>query len=215
MRHAVRPTTFIIRHASLIIRPILIAHLARSENVPLLGGALAAASCAVTLWAESNALAPNAQFPLRWRIGNALISYVTYLGQFFYPVGLAVAYPRAGLDLPMGKVLGAFLLLAGITAAAVLWRRNRPYLLVGWAWYLADVAADHRAGAVRRSGGGRPLHLLAADRAVHRPGVDPGRCLPAVGGDPAPWTANRHTAWCLLHSAAGRPALPRCWQLLR
>ena len=58
------------------------------------------------------------------------------MGHFFYPVGLAVLYPRAGLDLPLGKVLGASLILAGITAAALVWRRRCPYLLVGWLWYL-------------------------------------------------------------------------------
>ena len=35
---------------------------------------------------------PN-MLPLPPRIANALVSYVAYLGQFFYPVGLAVFYP--------------------------------------------------------------------------------------------------------------------------
>ena len=36
----------------------------------------------------------NQQYSLAWRIGNALISYVAYLGQFFCPAGLAPCYPR-------------------------------------------------------------------------------------------------------------------------
>jgi tetratricopeptide (TPR) repeat protein len=75
-------------------------------------------------------------FSLWWRIGNALISYVAYLGQFFYPLGLAAFYPPPGLDLPTWKIGGAFLILLGITATACLWRRRCPYLLVGWLWYL-------------------------------------------------------------------------------
>ena len=69
-------------------------------------------------------------------MGNALISYVAYLGQFLYPVSLAVVYPRRGLELPWGEVFEAFLVLASITAAALVGRRRYPYLLVGWLWYL-------------------------------------------------------------------------------
>ena len=36
--------------------------------------------------------------PLPWRIGNALISYVVYLRQFFWPMGLALLYPRREPD---------------------------------------------------------------------------------------------------------------------
>ncbi len=104
------------------------------EKVPLL--ALVAVSCVVTVWAQREALVPVEQLPLWWRVGNALISYVTYLGQSFYPVGLAVLYPRPGLDLPFWKVFGALLVLVSITAAALLGRRRCPYLLVGWLWYL-------------------------------------------------------------------------------
>jgi len=75
-------------------------------------------------------------FPLGWRIGHALVAYVAYLGQSFYPLGLAAVYPRSGLALPAWKSVAAFLLLLGITAAALVWWRRRPYLLVGWLWFL-------------------------------------------------------------------------------
>jgi Flp pilus assembly protein TadD len=104
------------------------------EKVPLL--ALVAVSCVVTVWAQREALVPIEQLPLWWRMGNALVSYVTYLGQFFYPVGLAVLYPRPSLDLPFWKVFGASLVLVSITAVALLWRRRCPCLLAGWLWYL-------------------------------------------------------------------------------
>jgi hypothetical protein len=56
------------------------------------------------------------------------VSYVAYLGQFFYPVGLVIVYLRPGLNLPHWWSLGAFLVLGGITAAVLLWRRTCPYL---------------------------------------------------------------------------------------
>ena len=104
------------------------------EKIPLF--ALAAVSCMVTLWVQGEALAANKHLPLGWRMGNALLSYAGYLGQFFYPLGLAALYPRPGLDLPRWSVFEAFLILAGLTAAASLLRRRCPYLLVGWLWYL-------------------------------------------------------------------------------
>ena len=104
------------------------------EKLPLL--ALVAVSCVTTVWAQRAALAPIKELPMWWRIGNALISYVAYLGQFFYPAGLAVFYPRSGLDLPLWKVLGAALVLLGITGGVVVLRRRCPYLLVGWLWYV-------------------------------------------------------------------------------
>ncbi len=98
--------------------------------------ALVAISCLLTIWAQREAVVSMERLPLWWRIGNAPISYVAYLGQFFYPAGLAVLYPRAGLDLPLWKVFGASLVLLGITGAAFVGRRRCPYVFVGWLWFL-------------------------------------------------------------------------------
>ena len=65
-----------------------------------------------------------------------MVSYVTYVGQFFCPMGLAVFYPHPGAHLPLWKIVGAAVLLASVSAAALAWRRRYPYLLVGWLWYV-------------------------------------------------------------------------------
>ena len=104
------------------------------EKIPLL--VLVAVSRLVTLWVQGEALAPNEHLPLWWRMSNALISYVGYLGQFFYPLGLAALYPRPGLALPLWSVCEAFLILASVTVVVFLLRRRCPYLLMGWLWYL-------------------------------------------------------------------------------
>jgi tetratricopeptide (TPR) repeat protein len=103
------------------------------EKLPLL--LLVGVSCLATL-TQGEALAANERYPLWWRIGNALISYVTYLSQSLCPMDLAVLYPRLGLALPFGRIFAAFLVLAAITATTWVWRRRQPYLLVGWLWYL-------------------------------------------------------------------------------
>jgi tetratricopeptide (TPR) repeat protein len=70
------------------------------------------------------------------RLGGALVSYASYLGQFFYPVGLAAFYPHPAASLPVWKAVAALLLLAGISVAVIARVRRSPYLFVGWFWYL-------------------------------------------------------------------------------
>ena len=104
------------------------------EKIPML--VIACLFCLLTVHGRTAAaLAANQQYSFGWRIGNALISYVAYLGQFFCPLGLAPCYPRRPV-LPPWQVAAAVLLLVSITAAAMRWRRQRPYLLVGWLWYV-------------------------------------------------------------------------------
>lgn len=101
------------------------------EKVPLL--LLAAASCLVTMSAQTTAMA---RVPWTARAANALVSYVAYLGQSLWPVDLAAYYPHRQGSEPVWAVAGALLLLAGVSIAVVVWRRRHPYLLVGWLWYL-------------------------------------------------------------------------------
>jgi Flp pilus assembly protein TadD len=109
------------------------------EKVPLL--LLALASCAVTAFAqrEAGAVRDLGMYTLRLRLFNALVSYVGYLGQTVWPRDLAAFYPfslrRAG-TLPAA---GAVLLLGLVTAACLLQARRRPYLAVGWLWYLGTL----------------------------------------------------------------------------
>ena len=104
------------------------------EKIPLL--ALAAASCGVTLLVQQAAMSQYKALPMSQRIANALVSYVDYVVQLFYPVGLTVLYPWSERSLPVWKIGGALLVLGGISGAVWLWRRRCPYLLVGWLWYL-------------------------------------------------------------------------------
>jgi len=105
-----------------------------AEKIPLL--MLAAASCAVTSLAQHKALVPVDVVPVSSRISNALVSYVAYIGQFFYPAGLAIFYPYPGDGVPIWKAAVALAVLGGISVAALLAWRRLPYLFVGWFWYL-------------------------------------------------------------------------------
>ena len=90
----------------------------------------------VAIKAQGHAVQSLAKFPLSLRMGNALVSCVTYGWQIFYPACLAVFHPYPTRGLPAGEVALAFLILLAISAGVFHWRRPCPYLLVGWLWYL-------------------------------------------------------------------------------
>lgn len=104
------------------------------EKAPLL--ALAAAGSAITLMVQQGggAVSSLAEVPFRFRLENALVSYLAYVGQFFWPARLAVIYPYAN-DLRAWQIVGAAAILIALTVLAVAQRRKRPYLAVGWFWF--------------------------------------------------------------------------------
>ena len=104
------------------------------EKLPLL--LLAAIFSSLTSWTMRGSLAINEHFPFWQRLANALVAYVSYLGQSVYPAGLAVFYPHPEGAVPAGQVLVAAAVLVLISVGAVAGRRRCPYLLVGWLWYL-------------------------------------------------------------------------------
>jgi Flp pilus assembly protein TadD len=108
------------------------------EKLPLF--ALSALSCVATVFAQQRAIQPIEHFPFSLRFGNALVAYVIYLGKLIWPINLAVLYPLLKNGRPALQVIGALLLLAAMSAVAYESRRNRPYLLVGWLWYLGMLA---------------------------------------------------------------------------
>jgi tetratricopeptide (TPR) repeat protein len=68
------------------------------------------------------------------RIGNAVVSYIAYIGKMIWPSNLAVFYPYPKLLVPW-QVIGSVFLFIAITLV-VIWRAKRsPYLAMGWLWY--------------------------------------------------------------------------------
>ena len=104
------------------------------EKVPLL--ALAAIDSVLTFRAQRSFGAVTAleRLPLPARLANAAAAYVSYLGKAVWPVDLAVLYPVHRL--PAETVALAALLMVAVTAGAVWAARQRPYVLVGWLWYV-------------------------------------------------------------------------------
>jgi len=109
------------------------------EKLPLF--ALAAAAAIMTLIAQSRggAVRTLAHEPIALRLSNALVSYAKYLLLTFWPNDLAVYYPFARTGIPGWEMIGAAFLLIGITAFCFFQRRSRPYLIVGWLWFVGTL----------------------------------------------------------------------------
>ena len=104
------------------------------EKIPLI--ALSAVSSVITFLAQKSAVGWAQDLPMATRINNAVVSYVAYIWQMLWPVRLAVFYPHPENRLPLWEIISSFLLLICITAAAIALRKQRPYLITGWLWYL-------------------------------------------------------------------------------
>ncbi len=104
------------------------------EKVPFLG--LAGLCALATVLMQHHAGVFVLDLSAGARLGNAGVSVVRYLGKFFWPAELSVCYPHPG-TWPGLMVAGAAGLLAGLSALAWQQRHRRPWLGVGWLWFLA------------------------------------------------------------------------------
>ena len=108
------------------------------EKLPFLGLSAAVAVVTYTAHVAGHAVVPFTKIPLTTRVENALVTYAVYIGKMFWPNKLAVFYPYPKGPLAVPAVLaGAG--LAGTTLAVAWERRARPYLAVGWLWYLVTL----------------------------------------------------------------------------
>lgn len=109
------------------------------EKAPLF--LLSVASCVLTYAVQRSGSAVRGltEFPLGPRIGNAVVTYVVYLRRTVVPRGLAVFYPYPEGGPSSTAVVLAALFLVVVTLAALHWRKERPWLLVGWLFYLVTL----------------------------------------------------------------------------
>ena len=144
------------------------------EKIPLLALSLVSLVVAVMAQKGASAIQTGAPFPVSLRLANALHSIFTYLWQTFDPARLAAFYPYPAHVPPAWQCVSLAAALLALTAAAIYWRNRRPYLLVGWLWYLGMLTPV--IGVVQL---GTQAH---ADRYTYLPQI--GLCIALV------WLAN-------------------------
>jgi protein O-mannosyl-transferase len=142
-------------------KPIATNYPARSvsslivEKLPLF--ALTAISAVITMKSQLvvGNIDSDKRMSLAIRVGNAIVSYVRYLGKAFWPSRLALFYPHPGSSLPAWQVLASLVVLVAITGLVIAVSRLR-YPLVGWLWFVGTmvpmiglVQLNHQAMADR------------------------------------------------------------------
>jgi len=108
------------------------------EKLPLV--LIVVASCVATVLAQRSGGAVGSLdvYPLAVRFGNAVIAYATYLWMTIWPFALSILYPHPK-SVSGWRLATSLLVLALLTALALRERTRRPYLLVGWLWYVGTL----------------------------------------------------------------------------
>lgn len=103
--------------------------------------AISAILCWVVLLAQREGFAalPLQQgVSLLTRAANALVVYPLYVGKAVFPFYFGVLYPFPARISPLAVAIASAILVA-VTLLAVRFRRQCPFLLVGWLWYLGTL----------------------------------------------------------------------------
>jgi tetratricopeptide (TPR) repeat protein len=105
------------------------------EKAPLF--ALSAACCAWTLWAQrlGHAVASVEEIDLAHRLNHVLASYLDYIVMLVFPRRLAIYYPYP-LHEQTAMVISGAAVLALLSVLTVASARRRPWLAVGWLWFV-------------------------------------------------------------------------------
>jgi len=109
------------------------------QKIPFL--ALSGVFCAITIvsqW-QGHALRTFSDNPFLVRLQIVPVAYVVYLYKMLWPFDLIPFYPYPVNGLPAWQVAGAALVLIGISLLVWRERVRRPYLLMGWFWYLVTM----------------------------------------------------------------------------
>ncbi len=108
------------------------------EKLPLLILSLISLASSLLMQPQHTTFTSLSHAPMSLRISNALVSYVKYLGKLFWPADLGVLYPYPGA-IPLWETIGAIIVLSAVTFFAVRTFLRRPYLMVGWLWFLGSL----------------------------------------------------------------------------
>jgi tetratricopeptide (TPR) repeat protein len=108
------------------------------EKLPLLLLSLLSSVLTVLAQSSGGAVTSLEAIPLSSRVPNAIVSYAEYLWKMLWPSGLAAFYPHPGASAAWRVAVSALVLLAA-SALALRQASRRPFLLVGWLWYLGTL----------------------------------------------------------------------------
>jgi tetratricopeptide (TPR) repeat protein len=106
------------------------------EKLPLVALAIAVGVATYFVQQRVGAMTTFEGLPLQHRLANAVMSYVKYILLMFWPSGLAAFYPYPRALPSAWLLVAAIVALVAASVLAVLSFRRRPYVFVGWFWYV-------------------------------------------------------------------------------
>ncbi len=120
------------RMARLGVRRVL------AEKLPLFALAALASAATYHFQRVTGAVAPTDALPLPVRASNAIASLGRYLAKTVWPARLSPYYPHPKV-IELGPALVGATVLLVVTALAVRERKRRPYIAVGWLWFVGTL----------------------------------------------------------------------------
>lgn len=106
------------------------------EKLPLFVLAAAAGIATTLAQRAAGAMVAAQSFPLADRVANAFVATFDYLRTSVWPSGLAPFYPAPVDGVPLASAVAAAAVTLAMTLLAFAQRRQRPWILVGWLWFL-------------------------------------------------------------------------------
>lgn len=105
------------------------------EKIPLFAISFLVCVLAWDIQRHWGAMHPAELAPLGHRLMNVVINYGLYLSKMFWPVNLSIVYQlQPAIDLR--EFFASALVVAILTAVAILARKRLPWLFVGWFWFV-------------------------------------------------------------------------------
>jgi hypothetical protein len=126
------------------------------EKLPFFALAVVVTCVSVLLLSQAGATNEVADIGLGNRLARSLVAYQHYLIKTIWPANLALPYLRPA-QWPLWETLSAAAVVGAVSFGTLWQGRRRPYLLVGWFWFLGTLV---------------PLHLFPAHRTLRCPGLD-------------------------------------------
>lgn len=108
------------------------------EKLPFFPLVLISIILTLNAQAQAGGVPDVVELPLGLRVSNALVAFLGYVGKLFIPRDLAVFYPYPA-SIPLRTATAAALAMLAITALLALRRKQIPYALIGWLWFVGTL----------------------------------------------------------------------------
>ena len=109
-----------------------------SEKIPMLFLSFGTIGLSYYSLQHNSQIQNEVTVPMALRISNALVSYFQYIWHLIWPVNYAIFYPFPEA-IPIWKPIIAALALIILTSLVIIYSKKKPYLAVGWLWFLGTL----------------------------------------------------------------------------